>query len=71
MPNKPSPQYIPLSVAGKILHLSADHVRRQCVDGKFETAFKPGGGPLSHWLVDRNEVVGRMPNNGNVSNISQ
>ena len=44
--------YIDAPEAAKILHISNARVRRLCLDGRFEGAFKAG----SSWLIPRKAV---------------
>ena len=45
--------------AAKLTALSQESIVRQCNNGDFRTAVRPGG-PGGHWRIDREEVIQRI-----------
>ena len=49
--------YVDAPEAAKMLHISNARIRRLCLDGRFEGAFKAG----SSWLIPRKAVENHKP----------
>lgn len=60
-PGKPSiaSEWVSAPQAARLLSMHKRSIERQCEEGLFRTAHKPGGLPKSRWRIARNEVLAR------------